>query len=732
MNINRYKPQAVAVFSTETGELVARATNNPEANADDDIVSITTVRDMGADAPTFSIVLTRRKKWDLWITSNDLVTIMMHRPPEAQAIVFTGLVDDVRRTASITDNSAVRTITVSGRGLNKAFIAFDIGVIPETGGKIGADNKSGWLQTAGVNITGMTTKNIIETAWKVLGKKYVNYEWKNGKKLFDIAKYNLTDRPNMILIDTASIINFQGSLWAFFKEVAEAPFFEAFWEMQNNIPTMVVRPTPFGQADWGKLPRVHITDVDVVADDIGRSDLETFTIYSVGAKTMITPGTDAFKTFGNLPIWYKPYFKKYGIRRLHVKTMYAATASKADKRMSGNVLRKLQVDLYNWNIRNNSMFNGSILVKGSNKYKIGTILEYPSVEQSIGMDYYIRSVTQRFVNFGSWTTQLGVIRGSKPEDRFAKPYGAWEEAKDIGWQPFKAAGINSHGGANNRRRIKPLSGPRSQKGQAVADYAVDMKNRDEVRYTLGGTVATWPQLDCASWTQYVYNQVSGYDIGANVPQQYDSALISRFDDLNNASPGDLVFFETYCEGPSHVGIIVSNSGDFIHNSSSADRLIEANLGDSYWSGTNQYGRPLVIGYGRVFQDSSEKGEDIKFEATAYGASPANGQGINGQGITACGSRALEGRTIAADFDVLPMYTKVSLTCPDDPSVNGEYIVEDTGGAIKGNIVDIFFEDLSGTGDENKEAADRMISFGRKEVYISIIGREKPADATVPE
>lgn len=53
------------------------------------------------------------------------------------------------------------------------------------------------------------------------------------------------------------------------------------------------------------------------------------------------------------------------------------------------------------------------------------------------------------------------------------------------------------------------------------------------------------------------------------------------------------------------------------------------------------------------------------------------------GITATGTIATEGRTIAADPTVLPYGTKVI--------INGhEYTVEDCGGSIKGNKIDIFF------------------------------------------
>lgn len=56
--------------------------------------------------------------------------------------------------------------------------------------------------------------------------------------------------------------------------------------------------------------------------------------------------------------------------------------------------------------------------------------------------------------------------------------------------------------------------------------------------------------------------------------------------------------------------------------------------------------------------------------------------LDGDGITASGTQATEGRTIAADPDVLPMGSVVIID-------GHTYTVEDVGGAIKGNRIDIF-------------------------------------------
>jgi len=73
------------------------------------------------------------------------------------------------------------------------------------------------------------------------------------------------------------------------------------------------------------------------------------------------------------------------------------------------------------------------------------------------------------------------------------------------------------------------------------------------------------------------------------------------------------------------------------------------------------------------------------------------------GITASGVKAREGITIAADWDVMPEGTIVEI------EGIGYRIVQDTGSAIKGHRIDIYFE-------EHEEA----LEFGLQEVRVRIL------------
>ena len=71
------------------------------------------------------------------------------------------------------------------------------------------------------------------------------------------------------------------------------------------------------------------------------------------------------------------------------------------------------------------------------------------------------------------------------------------------------------------------------------------------------------------------------------------------------------------------------------------------------------------------------------------------------GITASGVKAKEGVTIAADTRVLPFGTKVCIG-------GHEYTVQDRGGAIKGNKIDIYF-------DSHQKALEFGVQY--KEIFI---------------
>lgn len=82
------------------------------------------------------------------------------------------------------------------------------------------------------------------------------------------------------------------------------------------------------------------------------------------------------------------------------------------------------------------------------------------------------------------------------------------------------------------------------------------------------------------------------------------------------------------------------------------------------------------------QETPETRADV-FTVTAY-CPCEKCCGAYANGYTATGEKAIQGVTIAADPDVLPMGTEIEMD-------GHTYTVQDTGGAIAGNRLDLYFD-----------------------------------------
>jgi 3D (Asp-Asp-Asp) domain-containing protein len=82
-------------------------------------------------------------------------------------------------------------------------------------------------------------------------------------------------------------------------------------------------------------------------------------------------------------------------------------------------------------------------------------------------------------------------------------------------------------------------------------------------------------------------------------------------------------------------------------------------------------------------------------ATAYTASfkeTGKMPGDSGYGITATGKRVQKG-VIAVDPRVIPLYTRVYVEINGRTPDYGFAVAADVGGAIKGNKIDLFYDDI---------------------------------------
>ena len=77
-----------------------------------------------------------------------------------------------------------------------------------------------------------------------------------------------------------------------------------------------------------------------------------------------------------------------------------------------------------------------------------------------------------------------------------------------------------------------------------------------------------------------------------------------------------------------------------------------------------------------------KAQYVDFEVTYY-----NDQGGDGRGITATGLHTQTDYTVAVDPDIIPLGSRLVIVLPDGTEY--DCIAADTGGAIKGHIIDVY-------------------------------------------
>lgn len=106
----------------------------------------------------------------------------------------------------------------------------------------------------------------------------------------------------------------------------------------------------------------------------------------------------------------------------------------------------------------------------------------------------------------------------------------------------------------------------------VIEYA---KKYLGVNYRFGRSSSS--AFDCSGFTMFIYKAV-----GIHLPHSAaGQANLGIAVDKKHLRPGDLVFFETYKPGISHVGMYIGN-GHFIHASSGKGEVTITKLSDAYY------------------------------------------------------------------------------------------------------------------------------------------------------
>ena len=183
-----------------------------------------------------------------------------------------------------------------------------------------------------------------------------------------------------------------------------------------------------------------------------------------------------------------------------------------------------------------------------------------------------------------------------------------------------------------------------------------------------------------------------------------------------------------CEIPYEEKAIVIEQGDTLWDIAKANGISvkELKLANGMTSDNIWIGQELFIPVPSLSKDDSKveetlEGKTYLVEATAYCpcfSCCGKHEGDDGYGITASGYNVFscEKNIIAADTDVLSFGTEVKLyrTLPSgDEEFIGTYTVEDQGGGIKGDRIDIFYF-----------SHEEALNFGRNQLRLEVVSQPK--------
>lgn len=176
------------------------------------------------------------------------------------------------------------------------------------------------------------------------------------------------------------------------------------------------------------------------------------------------------------------------------------------------------------------------------------------------------------VDYGKNQTQTLIVHGTPKQQNKTSS----EQAVNVMTVNGRTVTVPTHRSAEEKAKYRGKYSNMSSRGFMGGNTIVKTAfNFIGVPYVFGGSTPSG--FDCSGFVQYVYRMC-----GVKIPrmahhQYYAGTPIGR----KSVRPGDLVFFETYTQGISHVGIYIGDN-KFIHASSKGAVRIDS-LGAAYYT-----------------------------------------------------------------------------------------------------------------------------------------------------
>ncbi|SDI03191.1 Cell wall-associated hydrolase, NlpC family [Alteribacillus persepolensis] len=196
------------------------------------------------------------------------------------------------------------------------------------------------------------------------------------------------------------------------------------------------------------------------------------------------------------------------------------------------------------------------------------------------------------LRYGSRGENVTALQSQLQQLGFMKmePTGVYGEVTENAVKNFQAAhGLTQDGIAGEKTAQKldallqeeesetttppaPQEKPAAGTNVDVTNLVADAAEHIGVPYVWGGDNPSG--FDCSGFLQYVFAK-NGIELPRTVAGMYHAGT-----SVNKPKVGDIVFYETYQEGPSHAGIYIG-SNQFIHAGTSTGVTV-SNMNTAYW------------------------------------------------------------------------------------------------------------------------------------------------------
>jgi hypothetical protein len=421
------------------------------------IVQIKTSMALGQASGRFTILTSFQKRWDLLVQAQDYIEIRFSRYLPKPPVIMRGFVSNVRRTRIVDESGKLhRGITINGYNFGKIWDSYNIQYLVQEPGQLlaGSDVNPSvnplmepmLMEDYGIgNGSGDSTISNADLMQAIIDKM-LNPQIKVLQTLnpkIPLLKSNIKVLPDY-QITNLMIQQYLGSVYSFLEQFGNKPFCEWFIDDFEDAPVVIYRNAPFKTVngeivmqeslpDMTYYQHVYISDVDIIQEDVGFTDQETYSYFFTYPAQQVNLQTDPKAAIlgsqPNLTIEQEsdtnnitnPHVDLDNLYRFGFKDLQVASNSISvadDQAFIATALKmnRFLVRAFNWT---HLMLNGTFRIKGNEHMRIGRYFTNTSTNE----EYYIESVDHEITltqmdslgNDGVYRfeTTVGVTRGRR-------------------------------------------------------------------------------------------------------------------------------------------------------------------------------------------------------------------------------------------------------------------------------------------------------------------------------